>query len=90
MVIQSAIINEDTLSIMAHIGGPEYEATESLPFPGVDFGMDTDEGKALLGTPNGVGIAWLMINHKDFFAGKTVQSVKMYSDSGPSLLFKIG
>jgi hypothetical protein len=26
--------------------------------------MDPDEGKALLGTPNGKGLSWFLINHK--------------------------
>lgn len=32
----------------------------SLPFPGFEFGMETREGQALLGTPNGMGTAWLL------------------------------
>lgn len=29
------------------------------------FGLDSDEGKALLGTPNGVAVAWLLIHRHD-------------------------
>ncbi|KAL8646923.1 MAG: hypothetical protein Q9210_005855 [Variospora velana] len=35
---------------------------DELDFPGLEFGMDTDEGKALLGTPNGIGTARLLID----------------------------
>ncbi|KAL8739959.1 MAG: hypothetical protein Q9184_008549 [Pyrenodesmia sp. 2 TL-2023] len=35
-------------------------ARPSLPFPGFEFGIETEEGKALLGTPNGLGTAWLL------------------------------
>ena len=31
----------------------------SAPFPGLEFGIDTPEGAALLGTPNGMGTGWL-------------------------------
>ncbi|KAL8651349.1 MAG: hypothetical protein Q9226_004743 [Calogaya cf. arnoldii] len=32
------------------------------PWPGNSFGLDTDDGKALLGTPNGIGVAWLLLD----------------------------
>ncbi len=35
-------------------------ARPSLPFPGMVFGVETEEGKALLGTPNGMGTGWLL------------------------------
>lgn len=35
-------------------------ARPSLPFPGFEFGIETPEGQALLGTPNGMGTAWLL------------------------------
>lgn len=34
-----------------------------LVYPGLEFGMETDEGKALLGTPNGRGTAWIVMDH---------------------------
>ncbi len=32
------------------------------PWPGKTFGLETNEGKALLGTPNGVAVGWLLID----------------------------
>ena len=32
------------------------------PWPGYSFGLDTDDGRALLGTPNGIGVAWLLLD----------------------------
>ncbi|KAL8995414.1 MAG: hypothetical protein Q9169_004859 [Polycauliona sp. 2 TL-2023] len=29
------------------------------------FGLDSDEGKALLATPNGIAVAWLLIHHHE-------------------------
>ena len=40
----------------------EEEEEDEPEFPGLVFGMDTDEGKALLGTPNGIGTARLLID----------------------------
>ncbi len=32
----------------------------NIPFPGLEFEMDSEEGLALLGTPDGMGTGWLM------------------------------
>ncbi|KAL9020303.1 MAG: hypothetical protein Q9185_002484 [Variospora sp. 1 TL-2023] len=42
--------------------GSSADDEDELDFPGLEFGMDTDEGKALLGTPNGIGTARLLID----------------------------
>lgn len=38
------------------------EEEDEPEWPGLSFGMDSDEGKALLGTPNGIGTARLLID----------------------------
>lgn len=40
----------------------DQHSTGDHKFPGLDFGMDSDEGRALLGTPNGIGAARLLID----------------------------
>lgn len=42
--------------------------------------MDDVWGQALLGTPNGEGVAWLLINHKSVWGRKRVKSVAVYLD----------
>lgn len=56
-----AITNDDTVAIMKHVfqNGP---AKQLLIWPGLTFGLDQEEGQALLGTPNGLGTAWLLID----------------------------
>lgn len=34
-------------------------------WPGMEFNMETDEGKAILGSPNGYGIPYFLITHKN-------------------------
>ncbi|KAI4168104.1 MAG: hypothetical protein LQ343_006637 [Gyalolechia ehrenbergii] len=55
------VTNEDTKDIMRFIfnKGP---AKGLINWPGLTFGADQDEGLALLGTPNGLGTAWLLID----------------------------
>ncbi|KAL8929290.1 MAG: hypothetical protein Q9208_001373 [Pyrenodesmia sp. 3 TL-2023] len=40
------------------------------PWPGKTFDMRTDAGKALLGTPHGIGIAYLIADHSDVLGRK--------------------
>jgi hypothetical protein len=40
--------------------------------------MDTDAGKALLGSPNGRGVGYLLAEHKATFGQATVNKVTFY------------
>ena len=53
--------------------------------------METEEGKALLGTPNGSGIAWLLAQHRKQLGDKAVKKVQLWYSitSAPNLLFHI-
>ncbi|KAI4098234.1 MAG: hypothetical protein L6R37_006604 [Teloschistes peruensis] len=54
-----SVSNRDTLAIMGHILTATREQN-NVPWPELSFGMDGEEGKALLGTPNGLATAWLL------------------------------
>ena len=61
---------------------------------GTTFSMDTDEGKALLGSAHGYGTAWFLINHQETLGNKEVDSITVFqttSDGGNvyNMLFKI-
>jgi hypothetical protein len=60
-------------------------------WPGLTFTMETDEGKALLGTPNGSGIAWLLVQHRKYLSHKAVEKVQLWYSitSAPNLLFHL-
>lgn len=64
-------------------------------WPGVTFGMDSEEGKAILGSPNGWGVAFMLIQHKRQLGNKVVEKVTVFQDEGrkqprpPSVLFYI-
>ncbi|MCJ1302767.1 hypothetical protein MMC08_005572 [Hypocenomyce scalaris] len=46
------------------VAGGANGADQLKPWPGTKFTMDTDQGKALLGTPHGYGIAYFLIQHQ--------------------------
>ncbi|KAL8860948.1 MAG: hypothetical protein Q9178_002703 [Gyalolechia marmorata] len=58
-IAHSSIINRATQVVMAYIFQRQSGGV-NVPYPGLEFGMDSEEGLALLGTPNGMGTGWLM------------------------------
>ena len=73
-VFRMQIANVDTESIVSRVMG----GVAASVWPGKTFKMTTDEGKALLGTPHGSGIAWLLAQHKKQLGLKTVDEVTVY------------
>jgi hypothetical protein len=60
-------------------------AGEVIPrWPGTSFGMNQEEGQALLGTPNGLGVAYFLIEHKKQLNVKIPTKVTVFSTPSPS------
>ncbi|KAL8662684.1 MAG: hypothetical protein Q9202_004468 [Teloschistes flavicans] len=58
------ITNSLTAAVIAHVIEERNEGEGYMPWPGVTLDVaEEEEGKALLGTPNGVGTAWLYMDH---------------------------
>ncbi|KAL8677130.1 MAG: hypothetical protein Q9224_007220, partial [Gallowayella concinna] len=57
------VVNEVSSPLLDYLfrreGSPQEMAWEDR----LTFGLDTDEGKALFGAPNGIAVAWLLTNH---------------------------
>ena len=90
------ITNTETKDTIYKICDKSGAAGELKAWPGKTYKSDTEEYKALLGTPNGLGVAWLLIQHKGLhqLGHKAVDSVTVFlSDRvtycNPSLLFRI-
>ena len=49
-------------------------------WPGVTFSTDTNEGQALLASPNAAGTAWLLIQHKAQFLGRSISKIQIFED----------
>jgi len=67
---------------------------QALAWPGWTFAIDSDDALALLGTPNGSGVAWLLTQHVELFGRKMVGKVTLWCDvetapERPNLLFWI-
>lgn len=57
-------------------------------WPDITFGMDTEEGKAILGTPNGAGIAWVLVQHRKSFGEKRIEKVTLFHAAKKHDLFR--
>ena len=79
------IINDETLRLIDQ-ALKTYEVPEgkdrldTLPaWPGLTFDIDTDQGKALLGSPNGIAAAYFLSQHKQQIgANKYVYKVTVF------------
>lgn len=70
------------------------ECGPQFAWPGVAFEVGAEEALALLGTPNGCGVAWLLGQHRALFGRKVVKAVTVWCNREklplrPSLLFSI-
>lgn len=94
-IFRLSIHNVRTYSILDKImrrnGRSTYDA-----WPGMTFDIESEEGKAILGTPNGAGTAWLLIQHRRQLGPRKIEKVTAFyaENEGdlyrwPSLLFWI-
>ncbi|KAF2675742.1 hypothetical protein K458DRAFT_492907 [Lentithecium fluviatile CBS 122367] len=59
-------------------------------WPGEEFSMDTDEGKALLGSPNGWSAGYFLMQHKEQLGGnKYTDKVQVFFVSLPWVVFYV-
>ncbi|KAF2713396.1 hypothetical protein K504DRAFT_498213 [Pleomassaria siparia CBS 279.74] len=74
------IQNQETLDVIdLALESVKQYTTEK--WPGNTFGMDSEAGKALLGTPNGRVIGYFLAQHKAELGQKTVTKVTAFTSS---------
>jgi hypothetical protein len=87
-IVRSNVANPNTLDIMSQVLG-EYAGSRNIPecrddfvprprWPGVDFDIDSDEGLALLSTPYGNSIGWLLAQHKRELGHRVISKVTIF------------
>lgn len=58
------IVNDNTQSIFDYLIISKYGRRDPiLDWPGLVYNVTSNEGKALLATPNSLSVAWMMIDH---------------------------
>ncbi|KAI9668125.1 MAG: hypothetical protein M1821_000945 [Bathelium mastoideum] len=89
-VFRSRISNQHTQRIIEHAvirasinisSGPQASISSSPGiWPGLSFSTDSDEGKALLATQNGKGVALGMIDRPGIYRDRIVGSIQVFMD----------
>ena len=80
-IIRDSITNTDTLDIIDDVCSRLGNKKPKLcppELPGLLYDVNSDEGKALLGTPNARGAGWLLAQHRAAFPDKTVTSLRIF------------
>lgn len=88
-VLRANIHNADTIAVMSRIlGVPANNATVMADggmswltrphWPGLSFGTEQEEAQALLGTPNGCGVGWLLAQRKTELGHKVIDKVTIF------------
>ncbi|KAF2798547.1 hypothetical protein K505DRAFT_357393 [Melanomma pulvis-pyrius CBS 109.77] len=80
-VFRRLIRNPETRSVIDRILRDESKEPEM--WPGFTLNIDTQPGKAILGTPNGSGVAFLLFEHKRQLGHKYVDRVTIYHEIDP-------
>ena len=82
-IFRDTIITENTKYIMEQVIGPDAPRNGlKLPWPGRDFFLTNDKGKALQGSVHGGGPARLLYDHRQYIPRKTIQKVTVYTAAG--------
>ena len=74
-VFRYEIVNPQTALVIEKAVG----TFRSIRWPGLIIPMSDERGQAILGTPNGVGVAYLLATHKAQLGEKTIESVHVWS-----------
>ena len=75
-VFRITISNEDSTALI--LKAVKNKGAEFGYWPGTEFEPQSDEFKAILGSPNGAGVAWFLIDHKAQLGMKTVSKITVF------------
>ncbi|KAL8924705.1 MAG: hypothetical protein Q9208_003895 [Pyrenodesmia sp. 3 TL-2023] len=61
-ICRDGVVNPDTKSIMNEVFRRTSPTQKPVTWPGLTFGIETEEAQALLGTPNGLAVAFMLMD----------------------------
>ncbi|KAL8735787.1 MAG: hypothetical protein Q9166_000651 [cf. Caloplaca sp. 2 TL-2023] len=80
------IINGNTSSIIEYLFTVKFGIPDpDLSWPGLEFDIASDEGKALLATPNSLAVAYMLIDHAAVLGKRRAKAA--VSKPNPDILF---
>jgi hypothetical protein len=79
-VFRHQVTNKDSIAVIKEV--LERRAEQAKVWPGLQISMTERDAWAILGSPNGHGVAWLLLQHKDQLGLKSVRAVTVYLCEG--------
>ena len=77
-VIHDTVVEDRTLAVIdSALAAVNLQNT---PWPGVTFSSDTQPGTALIGSPNGWGVAYMLFTFPLDFGGYTIDEVVVFEN----------
>ena len=73
-VFRFEVVNLETVMTTKRAAGISFKAD----WPGITFSMSDERGQAMLGTPNGAGIGYLLATHKEQLGDKAIETVQAW------------
>jgi hypothetical protein len=83
-IVRSHIVNTKTRAVAEHIVASKTGKERWPAWGDASWDMGSDEAVALLGTPNGAGVAWLLAQHRKQLGHKTIGRIRLiYNEKDP-------
>ncbi|KAH7071391.1 hypothetical protein BKA63DRAFT_475099 [Paraphoma chrysanthemicola] len=88
-VFRLNIHHPPTYVILNKIAAKQSRNTYDV-WPGVTFNVESEEGRAILGTPHGAGVAWMLIQRRTELGvcGRRINRVTMFWAEGDGVMWK--
>jgi hypothetical protein len=77
-IFRCNIINDDTRAIVRHVESRIGRTIGNWPGEVFPITKSDENGLAILGTPNGAGVAYFLFQHKEYFWEKTISKVRVW------------
>ncbi|KAL8977243.1 MAG: hypothetical protein Q9177_006681 [Variospora cf. flavescens] len=78
-ILHENVWTQSVRRLMEYMEGEKPDKL-NLPYPGKLYDMQSDNGVALLGTPHGVGVTWLIADHSNALERK-IPAVRVFTTS---------
>lgn len=78
-IFQAVISKDETISVVEFIEEKNDQGVRDWDHK-LTFPLNSDEGKALIGTPNGKGAGWLAATYKNQLGNKTIKDISVFTE----------
>lgn len=77
-IIRENILTPEVRRLIEYIEIQHEPDKLDLPWPGNVYDMKSEDGLALLGSPHGMGVTWLVVDHSNVL-GRKIPAVRVFT-----------